>query len=218
MPAEPAKEHYLSLAVSFEPNRAGSRARTFFHAQYAAGSYQEVAMFILVRGFILFIAIGMLSFPVYAAEEVSKGQIKSLDEQVQEIKSDTLETGAKLLLLEEKLLYPSSTQVAVYISVDGAATYRLDSIEIQLDGKGAAEHLYTMRELETLQKGGMQRIYAGNITTGEHSLEVLVNGKTLGGPRFSETGRFKFSKEVGPKILEVHLIDSGDHMVTLRDW
>jgi hypothetical protein len=174
-------------------------------------------MFILARGFILTIAIGMLSFPV-CAEEVSKEQIKSLDEQVQEIKTDTLDTGANLLLLEQKLLYPASTQVAVYVSLDDAATYRLDTIEIQLDGKRAAQHLYTVRELEALKKGGMQRIYAGNITTGEHSLEVLVTGKTLGGPRFRGTERVAFSKEVGPKILEVHLVDSGDHMITFRDW
>ena len=164
-------------------------------------------MFILLRGFILSIAMGMLSFPVYA-EEVSKEQIKSLDEQVQEIKTETLSIGAEMRLLEEKLLYPSSTQVAVFVSLDNAATIRLDSIEIQLDGKPVAQHLYTLRELEALQKGGVQRIYTGNISSGEHSLQVLVTGKTLGGPGLSRTESFKFSKDVGPKILEVRLVDS----------
>jgi hypothetical protein len=174
-------------------------------------------MFILLRGFILSIAMGMLSFPAYA-EEVSKEQIKSLDEQVQEIKTDTLSIGTQMRLLEEKLLYPSSTQVAVFVSLDNAAKFRLDSIEIQLGGKPAAQHLYTLRELEALQKGGMQRIYAGNIKSGEHGLRILVTGKTADGSGLRSTESFKFSKDVGPKMLEVHLVDSGAHIITLRDW
>ncbi len=174
-------------------------------------------MFILFRGFILAITMGMLGFPAYA-EEVSKEQIKSLDEQVQEIKTETLSIGAQMRLLEEKLLYPSNTQVAILVSLDNAAKFRLDSIEIQLDGKLAAQHLYTMRELEALQKGGMQRIYAGNIKSGEHGLEVLVTGKTAGGGGLRRTEKFKFSKDVGAKMLEVHLVDSGSHMITLRDF
>lgn len=174
-------------------------------------------MFILVRGFILSIAMLMLSFSAYA-EEVSKDQIKSLDEQVQEIKTDTLSIATQMRLLEEKLLYPSSTQVAVFVSLDNGATLRLDSIEIQLDGKPAAQHLYTLRELEALQKGGVQRIYTGNIKSGEHDLQVLVTGKTLGGPGLRKKESFKFIKDERPKVLEVNLVDSGDHIITFRDW
>ncbi|OGW29501.1 MAG: hypothetical protein A2X56_09925 [Nitrospirae bacterium GWC2_57_13] len=173
-------------------------------------------MFILLRGFILSIAIVMLSFPV-SAEEVSKGQIKSLDEQVQEIKAETLNLGVQMRLLEEKLLYPSSTQVAVYVSLDNVEKFRLDSIEIQLDGKMVAQHLYTLRELEALQKGGMQRIYVGNISSGEHGLQVLMTGRAKGSSGVRRTEKFKFRKDEGPKILEVRLVDSDDHMITLRD-
>ena len=88
----------------------------------------------------------------------------------------------------------------------------------QLGGKPAAQHLYTLRELEALQKGGMQRIYAGNIKSGEHGLRVLVTGKTADGSGLRRTESFKFSKDVGPRMLEVHLVDSGAHMITLRDW
>ena len=109
-------------------------------------------MFILLRGFILPIAMLMLSFPAYA-EEVSKEQIKSLDEQVQEIKTDTLSIATQMRLLEEKLLYPSSTQVAVFVSLDNAAKYRPDSIEIQLDGKPVAQHLYTSEGSRSTAEG-----------------------------------------------------------------
>jgi len=138
-------------------------------------------------------------------EEISRGQIKGLDEQVQEIKTDVLGIAAELSQLEEKLLYPSSTQVAVFVSLVRGATLRLDSVEIRLDGKPVAHHIYTFKELEALQQGGVQRIYTGNIRTGDHDLEVAVIGKSGGGADFQKTERFSVNKDVGPKIVEISL-------------
>ena len=111
----------------------------------------------VLRGFILSIALLVLSFPAHA-EEVSKEQIKGLDEQVQEIKSDALSIAAELNQLEEKLLDPSNTQGAVFRSLVKGENFRLDSVEIQVDNKPVAPHLYTFQELEALRKGGVQRI------------------------------------------------------------
>ena len=174
-------------------------------------------MFVLLPGFILFLALGMLSSPAHAAD-VSKEQTKSLDEQVQEIKGETIGIGAQMRLLEEKLLYPSSTQVAVYVSSDNATKYRLDSIEIQLDGNLAARHVYTAREIEALQKGGVQRIYTGNLVAGEHGIQALIRGKAKDGSDVKETKNFKFSKDEGPRVVEVHLVDSDAHRIKFRDW
>jgi hypothetical protein len=154
---------------------------------------------------ILGISVLVLSFAAYAEEEVSREQIKGLDEQVQEIKSDVLGIAAELNQLEEKLLYPSNTELAVFVSLAGGETFRLDSVEIQLGGKAVAHHLYTFRELEALQKGGVQRIYTGNIRTGEHDLKVSVIGKSGGGADFRKTESFKVNKVVGPKIVEISL-------------
>ena len=174
-------------------------------------------MYILLRGCILPIAMLMLSFPAYA-EEVSKEQIKSLDEQVQEIKTDTLSIAAQMRVLEERLLYPSSTQVAVFVSLDNAAKYNPGSIEIQLDGKPVAQHTYNPKEVEALQKGGLQRIYAANIKSGDHDLQVRLTGRTARGSFFDRKENFKFSKDVGPKMEEIRLINSDDQTITLREW
>jgi len=174
-------------------------------------------MFILLRGFILPIAMLMLGFPAFA-EEVSKEQIKSLDEEVQEIKTDTLSIATQMRLLEERLLYPSSTQVAVFVSLDNAAKYRPDSIEIQLDGKPAAQQLYGPKEVEALQKGGVQRIYAANIKSGDHDLQVRLTGKTARGSDFDRKENFTFSKDAEARMLEIRLVNSDDRTITLRDW
>src|SRR5574342_465482 len=130
-------------------------------------------MFRWQKGVVAGIAVLVLSVAAYG-QEISREQIKGLDEQVQEIKTDVLGIAAELNQLEEKLLYPSNTQVAVFVSLAGGETFRLDSVEIQLDGQPVAHHLYTYKELEALRKGGVQRIYAGNARSGEHDLQVLV--------------------------------------------
>lgn len=165
-------------------------------------------MFTILRAFALFIAALTLVCPAFA-EDVTREQIKGLDEQVQEIKSDVLGIAAELNQLEEKLLYPSGTQIGVFVSLAGGDRFRLDSVEVQLDGKPVAHHLYSFKELEALQKGGVQRIYTGNIRSGEHELRVSIIGKTGSGADIRKTERFTVSKDVGPKVVEVSVAAEG---------
>jgi hypothetical protein len=165
------------------------------------------------KGIILGISTLFLSVAAYG-QEISKEQIKGLDEQVQEIKSDVLDIAAELNQLEEKLLYPSNTQVAVFVSLLSGETFRLDSVEIRLDGEPVAHHLYTFKELDALQKGGVQRIYNGNVPSGEHDLQVSVIGKTDGGADFEKSESFKVNKDVGPEFVEITLAAQG---ITFND-
>ncbi len=154
------------------------------------------------------------------AAEVSREQIKGLDEQVQEIKSDALGIAAELNRLEEKLLYPSNSQLAVFVSLAPGAKFRLDAVEIQLDGKAVAYHLYTLKELEALQRGGVQRIYTGNIRSGEHNLQVSVLGKSASGAEYRNNASFKVTKDVAPKLVGVTLAAPGtaNQGISLKDW
>ena len=150
----------------------------------------------------------------------SKEQMQGLDEQVQEIKSDVLGIAAELDRLEEKLLYPSDTQVAVFVSLAEGEKFRLDSVQIQIDGELVARHLYSFKELEALQKGGVQRIYTGNVSTGEHRLEVSVAGKRASGGDVVGSQSFSFQKEVEPKLVGVTLAAQslGDASIQLGPW
>lgn len=147
-------------------------------------------------------------------------QMRGLDEQVQEIKSDVLSIGQELNRLEEKLLYPSGTQISIFIAVAKGDLMRLDAVRLQIDGQLVAHHIYSFKELEALRKGGVQRIYVGNVATGDHKLEVVVDGKLEGGADFSRTEQFTFSKEVKPKLLGMTLAGphSGNTPITLGEW
>jgi hypothetical protein len=154
------------------------------------------------------------------AQQNDQKQMRGLDEQVQEIKSDVLSIGAELSQLEEKLLYPSGTQIAIFIALAKGDQMRLDAVRIQIDGQLVAHYIYSFKELEALRKGGVQRIYVGNVATGDHKLEVVVDGKNEGGADFSRTERFTFRKEVKPKLLGLTLAgpSSGNTPIALGEW
>ena len=146
-------------------------------------------------------------------------QMRDLDEQVQQTKSDVLSISAELNQLEEKLLYPSGTQVAIFVALAKSDQLRLDAVRLQIDGQLVAHYIYSAKELEALRKGGVQRIYVGNVSTGDHQLNVLVDGKLKGGADFNRTEHFTFRKEVKPKLVELTVAgpDAGSTPITLGE-
>jgi hypothetical protein len=165
---------------------------------------------------------GLRAAPATGDKNTSADQqeMRGLDEQVQEVKSDVLSISQELSRLEEKLLYPSGTQVAIFVAVAKGEQMRLDSVRLQIDGQLIAHHIYSAKELEALRKGGVQRIYVGNVTTGNHQLEVLVDGKLEGGADFNRTEHFTFTKEVKPKLVGLTLSAprSGNTPIALGNW
>jgi hypothetical protein len=155
-----------------------------------------------------------------SAQDISRDEMRSLDEQVQEIKSDVLGIASELGNLEERLLYPSNTQVAVFVSIEDGEEFRLDAVEIEINDELAAHHIYSFKELEALQKGGVQRIYTGNVATGDHHMNVSVIGKLPNGKDFTETDSFTFAKGIEPKILGITLAGPGlsDSGIRFGDW
>jgi hypothetical protein len=153
------------------------------------------------------------------AQDNYREQMKGLDEQVQEIKSDVLGIAAELNRLEEKLLYPSNTQIALFVSMEGGDAIRLDAVQIQIDGQPVARYIYSNQELEALKKGGVQRIYTGNVPTGDHRLDVSVTGK-LAGKDYSDSSSFTITKGIEPKKvgITVNGPDSGRAGIAIGDW
>jgi len=167
-----------------------------------------------------FVLLLCLSSVYGRAESSDQRQMRGLDEQVQEIKSDVLSIAQELSRLEETLLYPSGTEVAVFILLAKNDPVRVDAVRLQIDGQLVAHYIYSFKELDALRKGGVQRLYVGNVTTGDHQLEVLVDGKREGGADFSHTEHFSFRKEVKPKLVGLTLAgpDSGNPPIALGEW
>ncbi len=165
---------------------------------------------------LLFAGIPMLG----AAQDLSGDNIRSLDGQVQEIKSDVLSIASELNTLEERLLYPSHTQVALFVSIAPQDEFRLDAVQVEINGELATHHIYSFKELDALQNGGVQKIYTGNLITGDHQLQVTMIGKLKSGKDFNESGSFVFTKGIKPKALGITLAGPGfgSDGIRVGDW
>lgn len=165
-----------------------------------------------------FLLLGVAAAGLAFAQDISTEELRSLDEQVQEIKSDVLGIAAELNNLEERLLYPSNTEVAVFVAMEDGQKFRLDAVKIEIDGELASHHIYSYKELEALQKGGVQRIYTGNITTGGHALSIHMLGKRANGDDFEATNSFSFDKGIEPKVLGVTLASTNSNGIRIGEW
>jgi hypothetical protein len=171
------------------------------------------------KAFLVVASQSLVLCTVSSAEENTQQEMRSLDEQVQEIKTDVLSIARDLSLLEERLLYPSNTQLAVFVAMDADGPFRLDAVRIEIDGDAVAHYIYSFKELEALQKGGVQRVFTGNIPTGAHSMTVSVDGKLQNGRDFSSSESFSFDKNVDPKLLGLTLeARAGGASIELGNW
>jgi hypothetical protein len=146
---------------------------------------------------------------------------RALDETVQDLKKDVVDLNRELFVLEEELLFPANTQVAVFISMDIGEFFALDSLTLKIDNKEVANYLYTPREAEALLKGGVHRVYLGNLKVGEHQLVAFFNGKGPNAREYKRGANIKFEKGVGAKYLELKITDrqrKGQPEFAIKDW
>jgi len=131
-----------------------------------------------------------------------------LDERVQQAKSDVIKLNRDLLVLEEELLFPASTQVALFVSMDVGKLFELDSVQIKLDDKLVANHLYTPLEVQALHRGGVQRLYLGNLKSGNHEIVAFFTGKGPHERDYKRGTTIKFDKGTGAGYVELRIKDS----------
>jgi len=166
--------------------------------------------------------ITLTVFPVSAAEgKAGKNDNRSLDARVQSLKQEVKTLNRDLFILEEELLFPSSTQLAVFLSIDVGNFFRLDSVQLKIDDKVVANHLYTKRELDALGKGGVQRLYLGNVKTGEHELIATFLGPGPNNREYRRGTTLKFTKGTSAKYMELKILDSSGKLqpeFVVREW
>lgn len=142
------------------------------------------------------------------ADSDTPEQFTSLDQKVQSLKKEILDLNRDLFILEEELLFPANTQVALFISMDVGTFFNLDSIKIKIDDKEVTNYLYTEREVKALFRGGVQRAYLGNLTAGKHELVAFFTGIGPHGREYRRGANVMIEKGLGPKYVELKISDS----------
>jgi hypothetical protein len=149
------------------------------------------------------------------------GDTRSLDQDIQGLKKDVVDLNKDLFILEEELLFPANTQVAVFLSVDVGDFFALDSVQLKIDQKEVINYLYTPREGDALRKGGVQRLYVGNLKVGKHELVAIFNGQGPNDRPYKRGASIKFDKGVGAKYLELKIDDRQRKLqpeFEIKDW
>jgi hypothetical protein len=146
---------------------------------------------------------------------------RTLDAQVQDLKKLAVDLNRDLFLLEEELLFPANTQVAIFVSMDVGEFFALDSVEVRLDDQDVTSYLYTEREVDALHRGGVQRVYVGNLRAGEHELVALFTGGGTHERDYRRGATLVFEKGIGPKYIELTISDRESRLqpeFVVREW
>ncbi len=177
--------------------------------------------------FVLVLLLGFFGAitTVYGSQDLpgegSPPDFRSLDDEVQDLKKDVLKLNRELFILEEELLFPTNTQVAIFLSLGSEAYFALDSVQVKIDDKVVSNYLYTKREVDALHRGGIHRVYFGNIRAGEHELVAFFTGKGPQGRDYRRAATLVFEKKIGQKYIELQILDLENKQqpeFTIKEW
>lgn len=166
------------------------------------------------------LALGLALVSV-SASSASRNASASLDDKVQSLKKEVMQLNRDLLLLEEELLFPTSTQIAVFLSLDVGNYFQLDSVELKIDDKTVTHYLYTKQEREALQRGGVQRLYLGNVKKGKREIVAVFKGPGPNGREYRRATKLEFEKGASTKYIELKITDVSKKLqpdFIIKEW
>jgi hypothetical protein len=154
-----------------------------------------------------FVSLLLVFIPLMTSPAGAQTADSSSANQVESLKESVLTLNRDLLILEEELLYPASTQIAVYVSMDVGQYFALDAIKLLINNQLVASDLYTDKQTKALFRGGVQRLYIGNLKSGEHEISAFFTGR---GPQqdYKRGAKITVNKTQEPLVLELKIIDS----------
>lgn len=154
------------------------------------------------------VAVSTAAFADETAAPATPAEDRSaLDAEVQGLRREVVDLNRDLFMLEEDLLFPASTQVAVFVSMDVGTFFALDSVQLKVDDKEVANYLYTEREQSALVRGGVQRLWLGNLKAGDHEVTAFFTGKGPHERDYKRGTTLKVEKGVGAKYVELKITD-----------
>ncbi len=175
----------------------------------------------MTKSFTVFCLALLLAAGMSSATDAPAPPGASLDEDMQALKDEVLDLNRELFLLEEELLFPANTQLAVFVSMDVGEFFALDSIQLRLDDKPVSSYLYTDREIAALHRGGVHRLFIGNLKAGPHELVAVFTGQGPQARDYRRGASLEFEKGIGAKFVELRISDRASKQqpeFLVREW
>lgn len=173
------------------------------------------------RGLVLAGLVLLLAASLALAQDAPTGDFRGLDAEVQALTQDVVDLNRDLFILEEELLFPANTQIAIFLSMDVGTFFGLDSVRIVMDGKEVANYLYTEREVDALLRGGVHRVWLGNLKAGKHELTAFFTGVGPHERDYTRGTTLEIEKGVGAKYVELKISDRLQKLqpeFVVREW
>ena len=167
------------------------------------------------------ICVAALADDAAAPQDATQRSFQGLDAEVQSLKQEVVDLNRDLFMLEEELLFPANTQVAVFVSMDVGTFFALDSVKVLLDGKEVTNYLYTQREAEALLRGGVHRVWLGNLRAGKHEMTAFFTGKGPHERDYKRGATLELNKGVGAKYVELKISDRARQLqpeFVVKEW
>lgn len=166
--------------------------------------------------------IGVLAFVLAPDMALAGGSAsRDLDTEIMQLRAETAAINADLVALEEAVLFPADTRLAVYLSLERDALFQIDAIELSIDGRPARAYLYSPQERRALAEGGVQRLYLDNISRGEHSISATLKGRDAEGRDIQKEQQFQFVKGHGTESFQLSVkarASTAEPHLAIRRW
>ena len=179
-------------------------------------------LFKTIAALVLALSFTCFSFAESNVEDNNENESSSeLAQQLEQLKSQVLQLNRELFILEEDLLFPASTQIAVFVSVDTGRFFAFDSVEVKIDDKDVAGFLYTKRQRHALEQGGIQKLYLGNLKIGQYQLTAIFTGVDSEGRMVKRAAEYQFDKDDDSLMIELKLVDDTKNyrsQVVVEEW
>ncbi len=151
----------------------------------------------------------------------AQATLKSISKGVQNLKQDVVSLNKDLRFLEESILFPSSTKYSVFVSMSAGKFFKLESVKLKLDGKFVATHIYTDKQRQSLERGGVQKLYITNLTEGKHTATAFFTGLGPNGRAYKLAKSLDFVKKEAGEYLELAIRDDGEAqepIIFIKQW
>lgn len=148
------------------------------------------------------VRIGALVLALLAA---SAAAADGLDKELERLNAEIASHSERVFALEQKVLHPANTRLAVFLTLQSRDALDLDTVELFVNGQPVASHLYSDRERASLERGGIQQLFTGNLENGEHELKAVITARSADDDFVRRESTHRFRKRPGVLRLEMSL-------------
>ena len=156
-----------------------------------------------------------------SAASLDNTEIKKASKNIQDLKRQVIDLNKDLRLMEEKLLFPSSTKYSVFVSLTSGQFFTLEGIKLKLDDKFVATNIYSEKQRQAMIRGGVQKFYITNLNEGKHSATLFFTGVGPSGRDYKRASTIEFEKGPAGEYLEVAISDDSvtqEPVFSIKQW